>query len=268
MIEQGVRRYYQKLFVDPVAIRLKDRIRPNTVTWLSGLLGVLVIPALLFNQVLLATGLLLLSGYCDTLDGTLARFTHHSTAWGSVLDIMMDRLVEFSAVFGLWLVDPNHRALWCFLMLGSMLLCITSFLVVGIFIPPDLQVGLPGKDDIRGKNERATGVYTGVHEDCERVFDKVDRFSWKSKRKSFHYSPGIMERAEAFIFFVAMMWWPSAFIPLALLFSFLVILTAIIRLTQFYQQTRSTKQTLHTVTQLESVPLNESHAEYRVKEES
>jgi len=167
---------------------------------------VLVIPALFFNQVFLAIGLLLLSGYCDTLDGTLARFTHHSTAWGSVLDIMMDRLVEFSAVFSLWLVDPSHRALWCFLMLGSMLLCVTSFLVVGIFVANDSQ-------------------------------------------KSFYYSPGIMERAEAFIFFTAMMWWPSAFLPLALLFSFLVVLTAIIRLAQFYQQTRSTERASHTTTQ-------------------
>ena len=93
----------------------------------------------------------------------------------------------------MWLVDPVHRALWCFLMLGSMLLCITSFLVVGIFVAND-------------------------------------------SHKSFHYNPGIMERAEAFIFFIAMMLWPSAFVGLAMLFSLLVTLTAIIRLTQFYKQ--------------------------------
>ena len=78
-------------------------------------------------------------------------------------------------------------------MLGSMLLCITSFLVVGIFVAND-------------------------------------------SHKSFHYNPGIMERAEAFIFFIAMMLWPSAFVGLAMLFSLLVTLTAIIRLTQFYKQ--------------------------------
>ena len=193
MIEQGIRRYYQKLLVDPLAIQLSNRIQPNTITWLSGLLGLLVIPALLFHQVAFAIIFLLLSGYCDTLDGTLARFTHHTTDWGSVLDIMMDRLVEFSVVFGLWLVDPSYRALGCFLMLGSMLLCITSFLVVGIFVT-------------------------------------------NNSHKSFHYSPGIMERAEAFIFFIAMMLWPSAFAFLAIVFSVLVTLTAVIRLRQFYQQ--------------------------------
>lgn len=54
--------------------------------------------------------------------------------------------------------------------------------------------------------------------------------------KNFHYSPGVMERAEAFIFFIAMMLWPSAFGKLAALFSVLVLFTAGIRLHQFYQQ--------------------------------
>ncbi|OGT31176.1 MAG: hypothetical protein A3E87_04655 [Gammaproteobacteria bacterium RIFCSPHIGHO2_12_FULL_35_23] len=198
MIEQNVRMYYQRLFVDPLAARLKNRIQPDTITWLSGLLGVLVIPALLLNQVILAIILLLLSGYLDTLDGTLARFIHRSTAWGSILDIMMDRLVEFSVVFALWLIDPVHRALACLLMLGSILFCVTSFLVTGIFIANDSQ-------------------------------------------KGFHYSPGIMERAEAFIFFIIMMLWLKAFTFLAVLFSFLVTLTAIIRLYQFYQYTKKSQ---------------------------
>lgn len=37
MIEQGARRYYQKLLVDPLAIQLKSHVQPNTITWLSGL---------------------------------------------------------------------------------------------------------------------------------------------------------------------------------------------------------------------------------------
>jgi archaetidylinositol phosphate synthase len=212
MIEQGVRRYYQRLLVDPLAIQLKNKIQPNTITWLSGLFGVLVIPALLFHQVILAISLLLLSGYLDTLDGTLARFTQHSTTWGSVLDIMMDRLVEFSAVFALCLVNPTHRALWCFLMLASMLFCITSFLVVGIFVANDSQ-------------------------------------------KSFHYSPGIMERAEAFVFYIAMMCWPNAFVGMALLFSLLVVLTAVIRLVQFYQQV--TRQAVETIKSVRSIQLSQ-----------
>lgn len=44
--------------------------------------------------------------------------------------------------------------------------------------------------------------------------------------KSFHYSAGLMERAEAFIFFIAMMWLPAYVTALGLLFTVLVTYTA------------------------------------------
>jgi archaetidylinositol phosphate synthase len=190
MIEYYLRPQYQRILVNPIAQLLAKRVTSNQITVLSGFLGILVLPALMFNQVYWAIGLLLLSGYCDTLDGTLARINNYSSDWGSVLDIMTDRVVELSVVFALWTVAPDQRALGCLLMLGSMLLCITSFLVVGIFNLNDSE-------------------------------------------KSFHYSPGLMERAEAFIFFIAMIIWPDAFLFFALLFSLLVTLTALIRLVQF-----------------------------------
>ncbi|KTD14748.1 putative phosphatidoglycerophosphate synthase [Legionella gratiana] len=193
MIEQHLRDYYQQIFVNPVANRLGHFVTPNQITLLSGILGILVFPALVMHQELLAICLLLLSGYCDTLDGTLARFSQQTSNWGSILDIMIDRLVEFVVVLTLWSVAPLERGLWCMLMLGSMLLCITSFLVVGIF-------------------------------------------SENQSQKSFHYSPGLMERAEAFSFFIAMMLWPHAFIVLAFLFTILVTFTALIRLKDFYNQ--------------------------------
>ncbi|MCE0723773.1 CDP-alcohol phosphatidyltransferase family protein [Legionella resiliens] len=193
MIEQYVRKHYQQILVDPIANHLQHHITPNQITLLSGLLGMLILPALITHQEIVAICLLLLSGYCDTLDGTLARFNQQASNWGSVLDIMIDRLVEFVVVLALWFVAPQERGFWCMLMLGSMLLCITSFLVVGIFTENQSQ-------------------------------------------KSFHYSPGLMERAEAFSFFIAMMIWPHAFIFLACLFTLLVTITAIIRLVQFYNQ--------------------------------
>ena len=211
MLEQRVRHHYQTFLVEPLAHRLTHRISPNTMTILSGALGILVFPALFYGHRGLAIELLLLSGYCDTLDGALARHNQTATSWGSVLDIMIDRLVELTVVLALYSVDPSYRGLGCIIMLGSMLLCITSFLVVGIFTE-------------------------------------------NQSHKSFHYSPGVMERAEAFIFFIAMMLVPSAFIYLAILFSVLVLMTAVIRLHQFYKQ----------LTGLESCDYpNEPSEEYR-----
>jgi archaetidylinositol phosphate synthase len=195
VIEQAIRGHYQTLCVDQLARVLQNRIKPNTVTLLSGLFGLFVLPALFFNHAVLAILLLLLSGYCDTLDGTLARLSNTSTAWGSVLDIIIDRCVECLVVLALWALSPHTRGLWCMLMLSSMLLCITSFLVVGIFTENNTQ-------------------------------------------KSFHYSPGLMERAEAFLFFIAMMLWPHAFSYFALAFTALVLITALMRLHQFFIQTR------------------------------
>lgn len=192
MLEQSVRPFYQNLLVEPAVRWIGHRIAPLTITVLAGILGLLFIPALLLNYPLTAIALLLASGYCDTLDGSLARFQKDTTALGTVLDIVIDRLVEFSAIVGLYLVAPDARALATIFMLGSILLCITSFLVVGIFTPNESD-------------------------------------------KSFHYSPGLMERAEAFCFFIVMTLIPHYFNLLAWCFSFLVCITAIIRLKQFAQ---------------------------------
>lgn len=203
MIETYIRPFYQRILVDPVARALGKKISPSQVTMLAGIAGLLVLPSLYFEAHLAAIALLLLSGYLDTLDGSLARLTKHCSNWGSVLDITTDRLVEFTVIFALWVIAPDNRSVWVILMLGSILLCITSFLVVGVFT---------ANDSVKG----------------------------------FHYSPGIMERAEAFLFFIAMILWPAWFAILAFLFSVLVLATAIIRLKQFYHAQALFRRDKHT----------------------
>ena len=193
MIEQSIRPLYQRMLVNLPAQWISGRVHANSITLLSGLLGLLILPSMLLGWVTIAVVLLLLSGYCDTLDGTVARMQPHSSAWGSVLDIFTDRLVEFCVILSLWAIDPYGRSLSVILMLGSVLMCITSFLVVGIF-------------------------------------------SENKSHKGFHYSVGLMERAETFMFFIAMMYWPKAFTTLAALFCVLVMWTTLIRLREFYKQ--------------------------------
>ncbi|KGP62920.1 cytochrome C oxidase subunit III [Legionella norrlandica] len=190
MLEQSLRHYYQQILIDPILPNLCKWITPLSITWLSGLFGLLFIPFVLLNKPYIAIGFLLISGYLDTLDGSLARFQNQSSDFGSAMDIITDRIVEFSAVFALYLFNPEQRATLTILMLGSILLCITSFLVVGIFTN-------------------------------------------NNSHKSFYYSPGIMERAEAFIFFIFMTLFPGYFSFLAIIFCFLVCLTALIRVIEF-----------------------------------
>lgn len=196
MIENKLRPLYQKFLVDPIVKQMVNRCTPNQITLASCILGIGVIPALLLQQPILATILLLLSGYCDTLDGSLARLKEQSSNVGTVLDIMSDRLVEFAVIFALFSLDPVHHGLGAIMMLGSILLCVTSFLVVGIFTPND-------------------------------------------SHKGFHYSPGLMERAEAFIFFIAMIWLPQYFNLLSSIFCILVLWTAYLRIQEFIQQSKA-----------------------------
>jgi len=190
MIEQVLRPFYQRILVDPFARLTVSRLTPNTVTIMGAVLGLMILPALYAAPTYIAFGLLLLSGFCDTLDGTLARMGHRVSDKGTVLDIICDRLVEFAIIVALFLVDPEGRGLLSMLMLGSVLICVTSFLVVGMF-------------------------------------------SENTSEKSFHYSPGIIERPEAFLFFGIMILLPSFFFPLSLFFSSLVFVTAVVRVYEF-----------------------------------
>ena len=196
MIESYFRSTYQKFCVNWVAQGLTNKVSHHFVTGAAATFGIASAIALANHLVVLATLLLLLSGYCDTLDGTLARLQAKSSPLGSVFDIISDRIVEIAVVLALFSLSPSTRAWLSLGMLSSMLLCITSFLVVGIF-------------------------------------------QENNSSKGFYYSPGFIERAEAFIFFIAMMWLPIYFNWLAISFIVLVFMTSVIRIYELYQHSSS-----------------------------
>lgn len=68
---------------------------------------------------------------------------------------------------------------------------------------------------------------------CITSFLVVSIFSDNDSSKSFYYSPGLMERAEAFIFFSLMMIVPILFAFWAILYTVLVLWTAARRLWEF-----------------------------------
>lgn len=192
MLEQYVRGYYQYYLVDGFAERIQNHITPTQVTMLGGIFGIAVPFALFSGNPWAAVMLLLASGYLDTVDGTIARNKNAISEFGSLFDIYTDRVVEFAVILGLWIVAPDERSLMCLLMLGSIFLCVTSFLTVGIF-------------------------------------------SENHSKKSFHYSPGLIERPEAFIFFVLMMLCDNYFSLLSAAFVVLVNVTTTVRLYEFWR---------------------------------
>ncbi len=196
MIDTHFRAPYQKLIIEPLlkTKRLKNTL-PNLLTLFALVFGVFCFIFLFFQQKTLSFISLICSGFLDTLDGSLARYLDKSTPFGAVFDIFSDRVVETCIILGLYFFSPDVRALPTLLMLASSYLCVTSFLVVGIFTE-------------------------------------------NSSKKGFHYSPGLIERAEAFIFFSVMICLPITFTPLAYLYSLLVALTATLRLYEFKRFTK------------------------------
>ncbi|MBI5274749.1 MAG: CDP-alcohol phosphatidyltransferase family protein [Chlamydiales bacterium] len=193
MIDSYGRSLYQKWIVDPILkISFIHQLSPNQITFIGLFCGVISFFLIVLKVNIIAIIFLLLSGFFDTLDGSVARANNSVATTGSALDIFIDRMVESLVILGLYLQEPIARSLPCMLMLITILLCITSFLVVGIF-------------------------------------------TTNNSEKSFHYSPGIIERFEAFCFFIAMILFPKHFIWISYTFSFLVFLTATIRMSQFYR---------------------------------
>lgn len=195
MLEHYLKTTYQKILINPFIKSFAKFLSPNGATGLACLTGISAAFALIYSYLILAVVLLLISGYFDTLDGPLARYKKKPLAKGTALDIISDRIVEVATVLGLYGVAPHNRGWLALGMLGSILICVTMFLIVGIF----------------AKNETSKGFY---------------------------YSPGLIERAEAFLFFIAMMLAPVYFNILASTFIFLVLLTAYFHYYQFNKQFR------------------------------
>lgn len=135
MLENYLRPVFSRYFVNGIVNHLAARatLSPQHLTYIAGLSGIGACIALMTQFPLLACGLLLLSGYCDILDGALARKTGCVSSSGAVLDIAVDRVVEFAIILGIYWQEPQTRGFLSILMLGSILCCVTSFLVVGIF---------------------------------------------------------------------------------------------------------------------------------------
>ena len=188
MIEQKLRPFIQNTLVDRVAKLLANKCKPNTITLLSFVVGLLSAICVFVNPYL-SIVLLLLSGYFDVLDGSLARLRGSSSDIGTMLDILSDRFVESFMIVAIFAYQPQLA--WIgLLMMMSILVCISSFLLVGIFTQNDTH-------------------------------------------KSFYYSPGLIERAETFLFFIAMIIFPSLVFYLGLIYTVLVLWTTGYRCYEF-----------------------------------
>jgi len=192
MLESLLKPTYTKLLVTPLSQKLliPNKITPNQITVIGMILGILAGLTISLHLITMSIILIILSGHADIVDGNLARLSQQQTPFGCMLDIIGDRVVEASIIIGLYFYSPNQRATLTLFMLASVLICVTSFLVASLF-----------------KTEN------NDHQE-----------------KSFLYSRSLIERAEAFLFFIGMVIFPNYFNIIAIIFVVLVLFSAMMHL--------------------------------------
>ena len=110
MLDTHARKYTNRLFSAIAALLLRLELTPNQVTALAFILGITIGAVLYGEHPMIAVALLWLSGLLDAVDGEMARRSGRSSVRGAQMDIISDRLVELSIVWGLALRRPLKRA--------------------------------------------------------------------------------------------------------------------------------------------------------------
>ena len=111
MLDTHARKYVNPIIELGAKFLLKLNLTPNNVTILALLIGVSTSIFLYFDMQISAVILLWVSGYLDAVDGAMARKSNSSSSFGTLLDIVSDRIVEVSIVLvlGLKFIDVRYN---------------------------------------------------------------------------------------------------------------------------------------------------------------
>lgn len=130
MLDTHGRKYVEPIISRTARWFLRLGLNANQVTWIAFILGTLTGPLIYFDMPIVAVILLWVSGYLDAVDGSMARASQKSSAWGTVLDITFDRIVELSVIIGLAARFSEAQFL-LLLLTASIVFSMTVFLTVG-----------------------------------------------------------------------------------------------------------------------------------------
>ncbi|MDP4104107.1 MAG: CDP-alcohol phosphatidyltransferase family protein [Bacillota bacterium] len=132
MLDTHGRSKVQPLISKTALIFLQIGLKANHVTVLAFIVGILASVVVYLGQPIIGVAILWLSGFLDAVDGSMARQSKSSSAWGTVLDVTFDRIVEAGILVSLAFrhQEPNILLLFLFLAL-SIIFTMTVFLTVG-----------------------------------------------------------------------------------------------------------------------------------------
>jgi archaetidylinositol phosphate synthase len=130
MLDTHARHIVQPIIQKTAELFIRLKFSANQITWIAFLLGSLTGVMIVFGLPFLAIVLLWISGFLDAVDGTMARKQKTTSAWGTVMDITFDRIVELSIIIGLAIVFPKAQFV-LLVLTASIVISMTIFLTVG-----------------------------------------------------------------------------------------------------------------------------------------
>ena len=189
--KESYEKFVKKLF--------NNKISANQLTIIGLLIGLVsaififlsgIIQDYIFSLYISSIILMVISFVFDTFDGPIAR-AEGITKFGGVLDIFCDRFVEVSIIIAFVSTDPLKLMFPGLISLGSMVLCISMFLLSGILINDNDMQNSP---------------------------------------KVIPYRKGFIERSETFMIFLLIDIFFTLRLILLWVFAFFVLFTAFLRL--------------------------------------
>lgn len=130
MLDTHARKYVQPMIQLTAQGFIGLGLTPTGVTWGAFLVGLAAGGSEWLARPGLAVVLLGISGYLDAVDGSMARTLARTSAWGTLLDITFDRLVELAIIVALAIRYPVDRLALVGLTAG-IVFSMTVFLTVG-----------------------------------------------------------------------------------------------------------------------------------------
>lgn len=130
MLDTHARKYVNPIIEFGARFFIKCNMSANNVTIIALLIGISTSFFIYFDMTIIAAILLWLSGYLDAVDGAIARSNNTSSSFGTLLDIVSDRIVEIGMIIALALRYEQVR-LELIILLSCILMSMTVFLTVG-----------------------------------------------------------------------------------------------------------------------------------------
>lgn len=183
--------------VDPALVRLAQRlaakgISPNALTLAGIPLALGAVLAIAHGQFIAAIALMAVNRLLDGLDGAVARIEGPSD-FGGYLDSLADYVFYLAVPLGFAVLAPGNQ-LAAAILIASFTLTSVSFLAFAAIAAK------------RGISDTAHGP------------------------KSFVYTSGLAEGGETIFCFLVMCLWPGWFVPIALVFASLCLVTVMQRI--------------------------------------